>query len=138
MQFEQFFQLADVPGERLYCGAQGVFAGGVAQLKLVGNTNAKPEWRPRPTSELNRDLSKTYGLPIDSGAKVGGLSTIARALSRGDIALAQIATVLLRIPDPPVPARLDGLPSETGERASFESLRAFGRYFRQTGRSGAW
>jgi hypothetical protein len=42
-----------------------------------------------------------YGLPIDMSSKTGGLKAIANALNEGDVARAQIATVLLGIPDPP-------------------------------------
>jgi hypothetical protein len=56
-----------------------------------------------PVAGFNRDLSKRYGLPIEFSAKIEGLAAIARALSRGDVVHAQIATLHLRIPDPPPP-----------------------------------
>jgi hypothetical protein len=46
-------------------------------------------------------MSAQYGLPIDMASKKGGLSVIAMALNEGDLARAQIATVLLGVPDPP-------------------------------------
>lgn len=58
-------------------------------------------WSVRPTEELNDELSLCYGLPIDVVAKREGLDVVARALGRGDLALAQIAALLLRFPDPP-------------------------------------
>ena len=51
--------------------------------------------------DLNRDLSKRYGIPIDINAKSGGLIAIARALNRGDLLYAQITTLHQQIPDPP-------------------------------------
>ncbi len=45
--------------------------------------------------------SEHYGLPIDMSSKTGGLRVIAGALNRGDVDRAQIAAVLLGIPDPP-------------------------------------
>jgi hypothetical protein len=51
--------------------------------------------------ELNRDLSKRYGVPIEFDAKLEGLAVIARALDRGDLLLAHVATLHLQIPDPP-------------------------------------
>jgi len=51
--------------------------------------------------DLNRDLSKRYGIPIDINAKSGGLIAIASALNRGDLLHAQITTLHLQIPDPP-------------------------------------
>ena len=59
------------------------------------------KFQPRPVDDLNRDLSKRYGLPVDLGAKTGSLAAIAQALSRGDIIHAQVATLHLQIPDPP-------------------------------------
>jgi hypothetical protein len=40
-------------------------------------------------------------VPVDFGAKMQGLSAIARALDRGDLLHAHIATLHLEIPDPP-------------------------------------
>jgi hypothetical protein len=56
---------------------------------------------PRQVADLNRDLSKRYGLPIDFSSKISSLWLIAKALSRGDIVHAQIATLHLQIPEPP-------------------------------------
>ena len=66
--------------------------------------NGFQQWEPRPVRDLNRDLSKRYGIPIDIDAKSGGLIAIARALNRGDLLHAQITTLHLQIPDPaPLP-----------------------------------
>jgi len=62
--------------------------------------SGKDEWQPRDCDDLSRRMSAQYGLPIDMSPKTGGLKAIAKALNQGDIALAQIATVLLGIPDP--------------------------------------
>jgi hypothetical protein len=51
--------------------------------------------------ELNRDLSKRYGVPVEFDAKLEALAAIARALDRGDLLHAHIATLHLQIPDPP-------------------------------------
>jgi hypothetical protein len=45
-------------------------------------------------------MSAQCGPPIDMSLKTGGLKAIAKALNEGDIARAQIATVLLGVPDP--------------------------------------
>ena len=58
-------------------------------------------WTPRPISERDEALAEVYGLPVDSAAKQGRLAAVARALDRGDLALASIGAVLLRLPDPP-------------------------------------
>jgi len=52
-------------------------------------------------AELNRDLGLAYGLPVDFEKKIDGLKAIGRALNRGDIIHARIATLHLQIPDPP-------------------------------------
>jgi hypothetical protein len=66
-----------------------------------GSSQGGPDhWQPRPVSDLNRDLSKCYGLPIEFTPKIGGLAAAARALNRGDLLHAQIATLHLQIPDP--------------------------------------
>jgi hypothetical protein len=68
---------------------------------LERNRKNSMYWQPRPLSELNRDLSKRYGLPIEIDVRISGLAAIARALNGGDLLHAQIATVHLEIPDPP-------------------------------------
>jgi hypothetical protein len=50
--------------------------------------------------DLNRELSQSYGLPVEFARKIGGLAAVARALSRGDFIHAQIATLHLEIPEP--------------------------------------
>ena len=70
------------------------------------------QWQPRPTSELNRDLGKRYGLPVEFSAKADGLDAIARALCRGDQLHARIATLHLRIPDPSPLGRASQNPCE--------------------------
>lgn len=82
------------------CDQSGVFVGGTPLLERAEDEGH--QWRLRPISDLNRDLSKRYGLPIDLSAKTSALAAIARALSRGDVIHAQIATLHLRIPDPPL------------------------------------
>jgi len=52
--------------------------------------------------ELNRDLSNRYGVPVQFDAKLEALAAIARALDRGDLLHAHIATLHLQIPDPPL------------------------------------
>jgi hypothetical protein len=56
------------------------------------------KFRPRPVADLNRDLSRRYGLPVDLSTKTGGLEVIAEALNRGDFIHAHIATLHLQIP----------------------------------------
>jgi hypothetical protein len=83
-------------GRRVDCNAAGLFVGTTPLLEEVAGT-----WRPRSQSELNHDLSRVYGLQIDVSRKLGGLSTVARALNDDDLAKAQIAALHLRLPGPP-------------------------------------
>jgi hypothetical protein len=79
------FSLSDAPDGSVSCGADGVFIGEVPLLERSCSRNDLQQWEPRPVCDLNRDLSKRYGLPIDINAKIGGLIAIARALNRSDL-----------------------------------------------------
>lgn len=57
-------------------------------------------WRPRPAAELVSTLTSIFGVPIDVSSKLQGLATVADALNQNDMARAQIATLLLKLPDP--------------------------------------
>jgi hypothetical protein len=81
----RYFGLSDAPGGSVSCGTSGVFVGEVPLLERSCSRNGFQQWEPRPARDLNRDLSKRYGIPIDINAKSGGLIAIARALNRGDL-----------------------------------------------------
>jgi len=70
---------------------------------MLGRTRSSDGggWGPRPVCARDEALAEVYGLPVDSAAKQGRLAAVARALDRGDLALASIGAVLLRFPDPP-------------------------------------
>ena len=97
----RYFGLSDAPGGSISCGTSGVFVREVPLLERSCSRNGLQQWEPRPVRDLNRDLSKRFGIPIDINAKSGGLIAIARALNRGDLLHAQITTLHLQIPDPP-------------------------------------
>ena len=101
MTFDRFFRLADAPGTGVSCNEKGLFVGETSLLEKSHDCLGRPDWRPRALSDLNRDLGERYGLPIDFSAKMSGVAAIARALGRDDLIQAQIATLLLQIPDPP-------------------------------------
>jgi hypothetical protein len=101
MQFERYFRLADRLGSGVRCDSHGVFVGDTPLLERGVDRVGRAEWRPRSLSDLNCDLSKVYGLPVEFSPKIGGLATVARALGRDDVVHAQIATLLLQIPNPP-------------------------------------
>lgn len=87
--------------EGVRCGADGLFVGSVALLRRQRTSSGRENWFVRPADELEDELSARYGLPIEVAAKAGGLACVARALERGELALAGIAAVLLQFPDPP-------------------------------------
>ena len=97
LSFARYFRLR--PGA-IECDADGLRVGSVALLAR----DAKGSWTRRDGAELNRELSKLYGLPLDCERKSGGLDAIAAALTNGELARAQIGALLLRLPDPSAPA----------------------------------
>jgi hypothetical protein len=100
-QIGRWFGLSDQHGQGVSCNEKGVFVGAVPLIEPCQGCAGLKKFQPRPVDDLNRDLSKRYGLPVDLSMKTGSLATIAQALSRGDIIYAQIATLHLQIPDPP-------------------------------------
>lgn len=97
------FSLSEVPDIGVSCSEKGVFVGVVPLLERVWNSDdiGQDQWRLRPASDLNRDLSACYGLPVEVDQKIDGLVGVGQALSRGDIMHAQIATLHSEFPNPP-------------------------------------
>jgi hypothetical protein len=85
----------------VFCDGDGAKAAGVALLERAADGCGEKRWRVRPIDDLNRELTAEYGLPLDIGGKVAGLTVVAKALDCGEIAKAQIAMLLMRFPDPP-------------------------------------
>ena len=79
------------------CGKHGVSVGGVALLEKAAGTG----WGVRPLNQLNRELSERFCLPVNFAPKLPGISVVVSALEGGDIARAQVATLLMQIPEPP-------------------------------------
>ena len=98
----RFFRLSD---EGVRCDQNGLFIGGAPMLIRSTRPDGGHVWAMRPANEQNNDLSIRYGFPIDIAAKREGLARVAQALERGDVALAQISALLLRLPDPPTLAK---------------------------------
>ncbi len=99
--FARHFSLSDQRGHGVSCDQTGVFVGGVSLLEPCRNCGGFRKWRPRPMDELNCDLSNRYGVPVEFDAKLEALAAIARALDRGDLLHAHVATLHLQIPNPP-------------------------------------
>lgn len=104
-KLDRTFVLA-CPGSRrgISCHANGAYIGGVPLLNRL-QESGQEHWQPRDCGELSKEIGAEFGIPVDMSSKMGGLKTIARALTEGDVARAQIATVLLGIPNPPSHSR---------------------------------
>jgi len=101
MQFARYFRLSDAPGAGVRCDESGLWVGETPLLERAAGPDGRSVWRSQPLADLDRDLGKAYGQPVAFAAKLGGLTSVARALDRGDFAHAQVAALLLRLPDPP-------------------------------------
>jgi hypothetical protein len=83
------------------CDANGAFIGKISLLRR-SVIDGRDAWEARERADLSKEIGRSFGLPIDMSSKMGGVKAIANALNEGDVARAQIATVLLGIPDLPV------------------------------------
>jgi hypothetical protein len=101
------FALSEDSQSGVACCEDGIFVAGVPLLEKARERNAG--WFPRPISDLNRQISEQYGVPIDLSAKLDSLRAIARALDAGDLIYARLLTLHLRIPDPPQQESVDEL-----------------------------
>lgn len=89
-------------GDRgIKCDARGAYVGSVPLLARCRCSANVETWKPRSLEELNKDLSNLYGIPIDFARKIFGVTSISTALNENNIALAQIITLHLRLPEPP-------------------------------------
>lgn len=91
-------------GRGVACDEGGAFVGAIPLLKRT-LFHDRERWEPRDCGELSKQVGKQFGLPIDFSSKAGGLKAISNALNEGNVARAQIATVLLAIPEPPALAK---------------------------------
>jgi hypothetical protein len=82
------------------CDGDGPRVGGVALL----TRDARGQWIGRDETGIGRELAKVYGFPIDFAAKRKCVESLAAAMTNGELARAQIITLLLQLPDPPNPA----------------------------------
>ncbi|THD44167.1 MAG: hypothetical protein E7774_11070 [Bradyrhizobium sp.] len=112
MQFERFFCLDAEPGSGVLCDERGLFVGDAPLLERDAERVGAAKWRSRPLGELNLELAKAYDLPIAFDAKMRGLATVAGALNSGDVTKAQIAALLLQLPDPPALTKSDPTSAE--------------------------
>jgi len=97
LQAQHRYRLSEAPGAGVDCDEDGLFVAGVPLLEQSDVSG----WRARPVADLDRDLSKAYGMPVTLEAKVLGLAATARALGNGELARAQMTALFLRLPEPP-------------------------------------
>ena len=88
------------------CDADGLRVGGAQLLDMVGTPSDVRNWRPLSQPEIDRVLTRAYDAGICADSKRRGLAVVAEALNQGDLVRAQIAALLLRLPDP-VSSKLD-------------------------------
>jgi hypothetical protein len=115
MDFDRIFRLSERRGDGVFCRNEGLFVGDTPLLEETAGGGARVAWRVRPQSQLEMELSKSYGVSVEFGAKMSGATAIARALTNGDLALAQIATLLLQLPDPPLSKGGEAPPDRSNE-----------------------
>lgn len=80
----------------LCCTEEGLFLGRTPLIERRGSTYAI-----RPQADLDRLLDQAYGGKPAAARVIAGLATVAAALAQGNLALAQIAAVHMRLPDLP-------------------------------------
>jgi len=122
LSFARFFRLQ--PGG-VECDGDGPRVSDVALLAR----DATGRWARRDEPVLSRELAKLYGFPIDFATKHRGVEALAAALNKGELARAQIITLLLQLPDPPTSggSQTDGLEKRqrlAGELAACGLLKA--------------
>lgn len=83
------------------CDEEGPRVAGVRLLDKAQDARRGERWRVPALPEIETRLRRAYDRRIGAGDKLGALHAVARALDDGELARAQIATLLLRLPNPP-------------------------------------
>jgi Restriction endonuclease fold toxin 5 len=120
--------MLDLPSVRTFrlsrggveCDEQGLRVGDLALLAR----DDRGAWKARDERDLGYDLSHVYGFQVDARAKMAGFGVVAKSLQDGNLAKAQIAALLLQLPDPP--ARTDAALGKSAERRLYYDLVACG------------
>jgi hypothetical protein len=107
----------------LACTENGLFLGRTPLVERLGGVYAL-----RPHGDLERLLARAYRVDISVNRLAPGLATVASALARNNLCLAQIAALHLRLPDLPDMITRAGLEAEDlvikGERGDGQLARA--------------
>jgi hypothetical protein len=87
---------ADPSENGLWCGEEGLSLSRQALLRKT-----KTGFVPKPLLELQKILDDAYGAENkqDAGELVSGLASVARSLNKGDLPLAMISSVMLKLPE---------------------------------------
>ncbi len=93
------FQMFKLRSGAVECDENGLRVHGVSLL--VSNCVAKRySWTLPDDATLESNLKRAYGLQIEIGSKREAFCVIVDALNVGDLARAQVATLLMKLPDP--------------------------------------
>ena len=120
--------MLDLPSVRTFrlsrggveCDDQGLRVGGLPLL----SRDQRGAWKARDERDLARDLSHVYGFRVDASAKMAGFGVVAKSLQDGNLVKAEVAALLLRLPDPP--SRTDAALGKSAERRLYCDLVACG------------
>lgn len=82
------------------CDGEGLRIAGYDLLSRRTDAASRPTYGLAPIEALEERLWRAYGYKVSAAGKLRGLQVVADALSKGEIARAQIAALLLRLPDP--------------------------------------
>jgi hypothetical protein len=93
------------------CDEAGLTFCGVPLLQRTKPLGGQVVWSPKPPDEIEPAMSARFGAPVALARTRAQLDFVARCLTTGDVALAQIATLHLRLPDPPPLAKASLPPS---------------------------
>jgi len=100
--FGLWYRLAKRGAAGLSCDVDGVTLGPVPLITPIRNQNktSRQRYKLRPAGEVARAIALAYGAVADDGieARLAGLGRVAKALDRGEDALAAIIAVHLRFP----------------------------------------
>lgn len=96
----QTFRLSPQRGAGVFCDVSGLAVADVELLELISEDGPRKLWRPRPADRIQTEIEKAFGVQIEFNHGLAGLEVVANALNEGDVARAQIAALLMRIPIP--------------------------------------
>lgn len=118
----QFFKLASDPRQPgLACRKDGLALAGHPLLSENGEGLS-----PRPAAEIQEILDAAFGWDTDirADALLPGLASVARFLNKGDLPLAMIGSLLLKLPDIPDSSPLAKAARDAAAKAGYNPAQA--------------